>query len=266
MTSWISSTLPKKKVAPAPASFFSYGEGTFVKKTQEVTVVTALYEVTKEKVEALSKIQNLLVIFTDSKLADALVSARQEYEDRTRVIVLEKDQWVSTRKYIPNLWAQQVKQDTEIQLGRTAEDLHFLFEKKEFMVKAGQINPFGTIDFVWVDPSFLQPNSGVDINFARADRIPTDRLVVWNPEPFTSDDIASSYFRGKRRVDNGILAGSKQAWIEYAKLYEVVMALRLKTEQFIGDDLFMLHYCVIHKPNQFCLIKDKSFLSYFSEE
>jgi hypothetical protein len=39
-------------------------------------------------------------------------------------------------------------------------------------------------------------------------KIPTDRILIASTEPFTADDIASSYFRGKNRISKSLLAGS----------------------------------------------------------
>ena len=149
-----------------------------------------------------------------------------------------------------------MKQDPELRLGRTAEQFQLGFEKKEFMIKAVNMNPFQSTDFVWIDPVFFENDGSIAFSFPfpAASRIPIDRIVVYNPEPFVADDIASSSFRGKRRVDNRILAASGTLWNEYAKLYTVVMGQKLRLGGFVGDDLLNLQYMIIHKPNLFCLV------------
>lgn len=275
MTSWIKTSVPKKKVAPEPVSLFPSNQGTFVEKTEEATVVTAWYNLPssvpfakqREQMQRfLTTVNCQICLFTEPSLANTVAEFRQGLEDRTRVIVLEPKEWVSTTKFIASLWTQQVKQDPEIRLGRTVEDFQFGYEKKEFMTKAVTMNPFQSTDFVWLNPSYLWT---CDFTVERpafpvAAKIPSDRIVVSNPEPFVADDLASSYFRGKNRVENNLLAGPASQWKEFSKLYDVVMSQKLKVSDFIGDDLLMLHYMCIHKPNQFCLVKQSSMLDYFS--
>ncbi len=263
MTSWISTGIPKKKVAPIPTSIFSYNEGTFVNRTPKLLVVSAIYELTPNLSESLSQVPWPMLLFTDSSLADELASFRKGMEDITRIVVLERSEWISMTKFISAFWAQQVKQDPEIRLGRTVEELQYMFERKEFMVKAAQMNPFQSTDFVWVHPSQLSSLPAIETLNANP-QLPTDRILVANPEPFTADDMASSYFRGKQRVDNGILIGSRQSWIDFSKLYDVIMIDKLKTGGFIGDNAVMLHYMIIHKPNQFCLLKVPSLIQVLS--
>ena len=275
MTSWISKSLPKKKVAPEPIAIFPSNQGSFVEKTEEATVVTAWYDLPSpvsfarqrdQMQKFLQTVPCQVCIFTQPSLADTLAEFREGLEDRTRVIVLEPKEWVSTTKFIASLWSQQVKQDPEIRLGRTVEDFQFGYEKKEFMTKAVGMNPFHSTDFVWINPSYLWDCQFTVERpaFPVAAKIPIDRIVVSNPEPFVADDLASSYFRGKNRVENTLLAGSGSQWKEYSKLYDVVMSQKLKVSGFIGDDLLMLHYMCIHKPNQFCLVRQESLLDYFS--
>ena len=97
-------------------------------------------------------------------------------------------------------------------------------------------------------------------------KIPIDRILVLNPEPFTPDDFASGFFRGKNRLDNNILAGSRQAWIDYVRLYDEVMSNKLKINAFIGDDWLLLHYMVIFRPMKFCFVREPSLITYLSDE
>jgi len=267
MTSWIMNTPKKKKIAPEPISPFPYNEGIFTTKTQEATLVTTLYDIPssvttlKQRQESLKfflqTVPQYTIVFTQAKFVDEIVKVANDPSGlRLRVVVLEKNQWVANTKYKPNLWTDQVKQDPEVRLSRTAEEFQYGYEKKEFMVKAAEMNPFGSADFVWIDPLIFQTKETLSSLFPIVNRIPTDRILVSNPEPFTADDIASSSFKGKRRVENEILAGSKRSWDEYAKLYDVVMNQKLRYFSFVGDDFLMLHYTILHKPNQFCLVKE----------
>ncbi len=272
MTSWITTSTTKKKVAPAPVSYFPYKEGTFTTKTKEATVVTAFYDIPssssfekrKQSLQQfLQRVPCQILLFTEHGFADEIAVYRMGLEKRTRIVVLDPSEWVANTKYIPALWAQQVKQDPELRLARTAEEFKFGYEKKEFMMKATEMNPFGSDDFVWIDPDHLDL---IPSTFPLANSIPTDRILVANPEPFRADDIASSYFKGKNRITNTVLAGSKRSWIEYSKLYDLILAQKLKISAFIGDDLMILHYMIIHKPNQFSLVNEPSLISTLTVE
>lgn len=273
MTSWISASIPKKKIAPAPGSFFPLHGGTFTAKTKPATLVIAFYDLPSKETldQRKAKVQSFLrdfpcplVLFTEHSLADELALSRMGLEKMTRVVVLDPKEWTANTKFIPALWQQQVKQDPELQLARTVEEFAFGFEKKEFMKKAIELNPFSSDDFVWIDPSFLDSSPTYTEGFPTVNRIPTDRLLIANPEFFTADDIASSYFRGKHRISNSLVAGSKQAWTEVAKTIDVVLSQKLNLFAFIGDDLLVLHYAVIHKPNQFSLVNQPSLFPYLS--
>jgi hypothetical protein len=267
MTSWISRPLPRKKIAPEPAPIFSLNQGTFTAKTSKPTLVTAFYDIPdtvslairKQRLQSfLQTSQSQIVVFTESQFAEELASFRKGKEKKTQVVVLQKSEWVALTRYIPSLWTQQAKQDPEIRMNRTLEQYQFGYEKKEFLLKAITMNPFKSIDFVWIEPWQFETLPSSEFS---SQNIPTDKILVANPEAFTADDLASSYFRGKTRVDNRILAASSEQWKEYAKLYDIVMNLKLKVFSFVGDDSLMLHYSVIHKPNQFCLVKQDSLLS-----
>lgn len=246
-----------------------------MKKTSAPTLVTAFYDIPsklsleqrQEKIQRfLKEYQGNVIVFTEHSFADDLALTRMGLEQKTRVVVLNPEEWVATTKFIPALWQQQVKQDPEIRLARTLEELKFGFEKKEFMKKAIQMDPFQSTDFLWIDPSFLESEKQINLTaeFPNTKKIPIDRVLVANPESFTADDIASSYFRGKNRISNSLLAGSKQAWQDVCKTIDVVIAEKLKVSAFIGDDLVVLHYAVIHKPNQFSLVNESSLVSYLS--
>ena len=252
----------KKRVAPETP--FPYKEGTFVERTGKATLVTALYDIPsttitlKQRKESLQfflqTVPKYTVVFTQANFVDEILTMVNDPSGlRLRIVVLERNQWIANTKYKPNLWIDQVKQDPEIRLSRTAEEFQFGYEKKEFMVKAAEMNPFGSTDFVWIDTLGKLTLSSL---FPLVKHIPTDRILVSNPEPFTADDIASSSFRGKRRVDNMVIAGSKRSWEELAKLYDIVLTQKLRLFSFVGDDLLMLNYMILHKPKQFCLVKE----------
>lgn len=253
MTSWLSkSSSIKKKVAPEPVSYFQYNEGTFREKMDQVTFVTALYDMDSQNVQIELLLQNPqynCIVFTEKSYHFTL---SVEENANVKVYFLERKDWVANTKFIPSLWSQQVMQDPEIRLGRSAEEFQLNYEKKEFLMKAIQQNPFGSTDFVWLDPQGFSMQAL--LHFQVAKNIPVDRILVQSPQPFTADDIASSNFRGKQRVDNSILGASATLWKEYSKVYDVVMEQKLRTSGFIGDDLVMLHYVVIHKPNLFSFI------------
>jgi hypothetical protein len=272
MSSWIT-TSPKKKIVQEPVSFFTYNGGTFQEKTSQATVITAFYDlpsslsISERKSRLRSFLQAVpcqLILFTQENFAEELASFREGLEDRTKIVVLERNKWTSVNRFIPALWIQQVKQDPELRLGRTAEEFQFAYEKKEFVNKAIEMNPFQSTDFVWVDPLAFSSSQQFLPTFPLVNRIPTDRMLVYNLTPFTADNIASSNFRGKYRVENTILAGSKKSWDQFSKLYDTVMNEKLRLNAFIGDDLIHLHYLIIHKPLQFSLSQE-SLLQILSE-
>lgn len=278
MTSWIKNTVPKKsKVAPEPISYFPYREGTFTVKLKDATVVTAFYDIPsdipfdqrkKALKEFLENCDCQLVLFTTSKLAEELAASREEFEERTRIIVLELEEWVANTKFKPRLWQDQVKQNPDFRKTRVVEEFQYNYEKKEFVVKAIEINPFASDDFVWVDPDiFLEKKLGSYFtSFPNADEIPTDRLVVLNLEPFRADDFAVSSLKGKPRVNTLVLAGSAGVWKEFAKLYDVIMAQKTRVFAFVGDDVAMLSSIILHKSNLFCLVKPVSVSTELSRE
>jgi hypothetical protein len=252
-------------------SYFPYNEGTFTKKTSDPTLVTAFYDIPstvslKQRKESLQQfLQDLpssIIVFTESKFANEIASFPEDASG-IRVVVLERLQWVANVKFKPSLWTDQVKQNPELRFGRSAEEFQFAYEKKEFMTKAAEMNPFASTDFLWIDPTFYARKQSLSVFFPIGSRIPTDRILVSNPEPFTADDVASSYFKGKYRTENSILAGSKSAWDDYSKLYDLVITQKLRIFSFIGDDLLVLNYMIIHKPKQFCLVK-QDLLTYLS--
>lgn len=263
--------VPKRKVAPEPVSYFTYGEGSFIEKKKEATVVSAFYDIDipsglsldTRKANFRAFLENCdckLVLFTSSDLADELASYREGYEERTRVIVLGTDAWTAVTKFKPRLWEDQVKQNPDYRNSHVAEEFQFGFEKKEFVLKAIEMNPFSSDDFVWVDPNLFVEKKLMSYfsSFPNADEIPTDRILVLNLEPFKADDFAVSSLKGKPRVNNLVLAGSANAWKEFSKLYDLIFAQKLRVFAFVGDDIAILSSMILHKSNQFCLVKPVS--------
>ena len=233
----------------------------------EATVVSAFYVMNSKfpAAQYMNWIQTFLynvpchlVFFTDEDLIPMLESMRHPFMDRTKFIALPREQWKAYTKYGKTFWLNQREIDHEKEIH--SEDLYAIwYEKKEFVLKAAELNPFNHSHFIWCDAgAFRYPEwlpqlqtfgcKGIETT------IPEDRLVLLQVEPFTDEDEEDftvdriGKFDKVNRIGGGIQGGTAETWRRWSKLYDEKLMERVNKRLFVGKDQSIMASLVLQYP------------------
>jgi len=237
---------------------------------KQATVVSAFYNMPSKFKEDIyihwlrifGKVNCHLVIFTEKEYVPLFEEIRHSFPERTKIVVLERNEWTANTKWSEDLWLKQQEKDLENKIH--SPDLYKIwYEKKEFVKKAIALNPFGHDKFVWCDAGLVRSEEIQDWmpNFARADRIPNDRLLLLEIDPFTADDLELQEdglygnFQKKNRIGGGIQAGSVETWLQWSDRYDEMMQRYINAGRFIGKDQSIMASMIIENPEKVLLIK-----------
>jgi len=261
MSSWISQGSYRKTVLGYRQP---YPEGVFTQKTKPATVVSAYYEMpSKHSVEQykiwirifLESIPCYLVFFTEEPYREFIEDCRKNYKDRTHIIILERSKW-KANSFGEEFWQKQFEKCEEKALHKSSELLKVWYEKKEFVKRAIELNPFNHEDFVWTDAGFLGRRQEI-INlikeYPNANRIPTNKILMLNYWPFTLKDNTEIHGivgggSGKPRIQGAIVAAHKYILFKYDVLYDSMIQKYIKADLYIGmDQSVMASIALNHK-------------------
>lgn len=271
MSSWLSKGVSRKRIR---TGFYQESPaGTFVEKSKPATVVSAYYEMSSKYKSSeyrqwirnfLENCECYLVFFCEESVAPFIHECRKEYADKTDVVVLPREEWVSNKEFTERFWKDQQLNDSESGIHST--DLYKVwFEKKEFVTRAIQKNPFKHTDFVWCDAGFCRTEGMKNLirEFPNANRIPTDKILFHNIGQFTERDSAVKNINGvliketsgKMRIDGSCIAASNNMWLLYSKLYDGVMEKFFKAGLFLGKDQDIMGTLVLENPGLVSLVE-----------
>ena len=271
MSSW--------SVAPAPPPpRLGYHQklpaGTFRATKEPSTVVSAYYEM-KSKYNPeryrgwirlfLESVDCYMIFYTDAALAPFIEDCRKGKEDRTRVVILPREEWTANTAFPPGFWEKQHAIDPEKDI-HSFELYKVWYEKKEFVKRAIALNPFGHSTFVWTDAGIMRSTEIRDLvakNFPVTERIPTDRMFLFNWWPYAMADDKDLVFPGNIRIKSpyakprilaNILAGSIQAWSKWDTLYDDCMQRCIAAGLFVGKEQDIMGVVAIEAKNDISLL------------
>ena len=240
--------------------------GTFVKKEKPATVVSAYYQLRTQKwtsdqykvwIEQFLSLPTYLVFFTSKELEPWILSCRSKYIDKTVVVILPEEEWTSTKNFPVGFWEKQHTIDPEKNL-HSPELYKVWYEKKEFVKRAIELNPWNHTDFVWTDAGICREAQLLPYlqEFPVADRIPTDRILLNNTTPFTRNDEISHAF-SKDKIGAGILAANRIVWKLFINEYDIIMKLYNDKNIFCGKEQHILSTFVIKNKEKVSLLDVK---------
>ena len=279
MTSWIH--VNKSKMSTYRSGYYQVEpEGLFKSKTMPATVVSAYYEMpSKESVDTYKKwINNFLrnvnchlVFFCEESMREFVEEAREEFKSKTRIIILPREEWVMNKKHSEAFWKKQFSMDPEKDIHRSPDLYKVWHEKKEFVKRAIQLNPFEHDDFVWMDAGCIRSESMASLlrDFPHASRIPTNRMLLLNVQPFSKQDNTIYRFdkgvtiqggvTGVARIGGGVYAGSIRMWSQFDKAYNTVFDKYVSANIFLGKDQSLLATLVLENNKLISLLEPKPF-------
>lgn len=250
--------------------------GTFTTKTLPATVVSAYYEMpskyTPDKYRVwlryfLETIDCHLVFFTDESMKDYVEECRRSFMDKTKLIILSRNEWVSNTKYTYKFWNQQHEIDPEKNI-HTTELYKVWYEKKEFIRRAIILNPWNHTDFLWIDAGSFRSLEFAQLccSFPYANRIPINKIMLNNVGEFTSQDenwvtIRGVPFQGnidgKMRIGGGCIAASKDMMLKYIQYYDTVFDKYIDAGLFAGKDQIIMNTVALEYRDDISLVEPK---------
>jgi hypothetical protein len=279
MTSWIQAN--KSKMATYRSGYHQVvPEGVFTSKTMESTVVSAFYEMPSKQSLSTYKewmghfLRNInchLVFFCEESMREFIMNSRESFMDKTEIIILPREQWTMNKKYPETFWKKQFNMDPEKELHKSTDLYKVWHEKKEFVKRAIALNPFDHDDFIWMDAGCVRSEdmASLLLNFPHASRIPTNRMLFLNVQPFSKQDNTIYRFEkgvtiqggvtGVARIGGTMYAGSRRMWNQFDKAYNIVFDKYVVANVFLGKDQSLLATLVLENNKLVSLVEPKPF-------
>ena len=230
------------------------------------TVVTAYYPIpSKFPVENyVSWIQEFwpktecpLVCFVDPNSVASFQEVFAERKGPTRVIGLPFQGLSAFTRLPRGIWTDAYEKDTEKEI-HSPELYAIWYEKKEFVRRAIELDPFGSDTFVWCDAGIGRYPEWIPFiatTFPRAGLIPRGSVLVLQINPFQEGD-RPGFFRGDgNRMGGGILASDRAGWSAWSKAYDVMLLRLHKEGGFIGKDQAIMASICLESPGIATLIQ-----------
>jgi glycosyltransferase involved in cell wall biosynthesis len=233
------------------------------------TVVTAYYPIpSKHKMEKYLKwifdfwprMQCNLVFYTDTAFVDLFEKA---FEGRanTRVLGLPFSSLAAFTKLSKHVWLDTKCLDTETV--HTPELYAIWYEKKEFVLRTIELNPFQSKEFVWCDagigryPDWIPKIQG----FPARDLVPRGRMLLLEINPFIPEDYVADdngicgNFNTRNTLGGGILASDLEGWMRWSKAYDAMLIRYHLSKRFIGKDQNIMGSIALENPDLVTLVK-----------
>jgi len=228
----------------------------YTKKINDVTLVSAYYPIkSKNSVEDYLKwlevwreIPCNLVFFTTPELVPYIENLRKDYLFKTKVIGISFNNLEGLKRYGSELWIDQRNKDHE--QNHTPELYVLWYEKKEFVKKAIDLNVFNTSKFVWCDSGICRSTSWISKlkSFPRSDKILEDKFMVLRITDFEKEN---DDYQRINCVGGGVLAATKDVWLNYYNKYDLMLKTYLDNNKFIGKDQSIIASMIVKEPEFF---------------
>lgn len=197
-----------------------------------------------------------LIFFTDPALVPHTQDMLKDRKGPTHVIGLAFNELSAFKKLCPELWIHTHAKDPE-RMSHSPELYTIWYEKKEFVLRAIEANPFGSDQFVWCDAGICRKQEWVEYlrSFPKREMIPpVGRMLLLRIDPFNEADSQPDKYGimgdfGKRvTVGGGILAADIQGWISWSKAYDAMLMRYYLADRFIGKDQNIMASIILEQP------------------
>ena len=196
-----------------------------------------------------------LVFFTSPELVP-FFGNMFEGRKSTLVIGLPFAELAAVQKLDPQIWEQTAQLDHET--GHSPELYAIWYEKKEFVLRVAEKNPFGSDSFVWCDAGICRFKEWLPHlkEFPRRDMVPSGKMLVLRINPFEGvvEDGVPGRFEKMITVGGGILAGDASSWISWSKAYDEMLVKYVQAGRFIGKDQNIMASMILDRPDLVIMI------------
>ena len=190
-----------------------------------------------------------LVFFTTEDLIPLFTSMRGQWMDRTRFVALPLNEWMAWKRYGWSFWKDQHTLDPEA-FRHSAELYAVWYEKKEYVLRAIEMNPWGHGSYIWCDAGAWRDISKLSSLTEFGSRWNYDlRMVLLQLEPFTEEERTGKVrdLTAAVRLGGGVQASSIDGWKHWSTEYDQ-MLLRLHSEKmFVGKDQNIMGHIVLNR-------------------
>jgi hypothetical protein len=195
------------------------------------------------------KIHCKLVFFTTNDFVPFIENIRKDLP--TKIVALEFEELDGIKKYGNDFWKNEYNKDHEKY--HTPELYILWYEKKGFVKKAIDINPFNTSKFVWCDAGICRNEEWIPhiLNFPKAYKIPDNKFSVLRITDFEKYDD----FQKINCVGGGILAASKDIWLQFYDKYDFMIQEYVSQNKFVGKDQSIIASLIKKEPDFFNIIE-----------
>lgn len=197
-----------------------------------------------------------LVFYTDPSIVPQFEKIFEE-RPQTKIVGVALRDFHAFTKLSARPWLTAHIIDCEADK-HTPELYAIWYEKKEFVLRTIESNPFGSDSFVWCDagicrfPEWLQYLQ----NFPLRAMIPSGKMTVLRINPFGGEvkDGIPGWFDRDTSVGGGILAGERETWSIWSKAYDAMLMKYILAGRFIGKDQNIMASMILDRPELAVLI------------
>jgi len=226
------------------------------------TVVTAYYPIQskfsiKQYLDWITgfwpKIECPLVFYTDPNLV-AVFEKLFAHRIHTKVVGLPFSSLSAFKKLSYKVWVSTKCLDKET--SHTPELYALWYEKKEFVLRTIESNPFCSDRFVWCDAGIgrIPEITSAVQRFPMRERIPQGKMLVLEIDPLKQEDCAKDEwgipgnFEKAATFGGGILASDAEGWIRWSKAYDAMLMRYHLAGRFIGKDQNIMASMILEQP------------------
>lgn len=242
--------MPKPKVALA--IFHSMSQPTVVSAYYPIPSKFGVEQYIKWIIEFWPKTTFPLIFFTDPLIAGQFEAMFKDRKGPTRVVGIPFHMLHAFTRLSPKMWRHTHQYDPEKET-HSPELYAMWYEKKEFVLRAIQLNPFGSDSFVWCDAGICRSPEWMEHlgRFPMRENIPAFKMLVLRIAPFEELADKNGMFGHTNdtvTVGGGILAGSISSWVSWSKTYDAMLMKYYLSDRFIGKDQNIMASVILGNP------------------
>jgi glycosyltransferase involved in cell wall biosynthesis len=199
-----------------------------------------------------------LVFFTSPPLVPTFEDLLKRRPGPTRVVGIPFQELAALKKLAPEAWVLAREIDPEKGTNHSPELFAIWYEKKEFVLRAIELNPFNSSRFVWCDAGICRYAAWIPQlaqRFALESQVPAGKMLVLTIDPFKEEDVVPSAADGikgdfglRNSVGGGILASDAEGWKTWSAAYDAMLMRYYLAGRFIGKDQNIMGSMILERP------------------
>jgi glycosyltransferase involved in cell wall biosynthesis len=177
-----------------------------------------------------------------------------------KVIGLPLSSFSAFKKLSYKVWLSTKLLDKES--SHTPELYAMWYEKKEFILRTIELNPFCSDRFVWCDAGIGRIPEFISVikRFPRRELIPKRKLLVLEIDPLKPEDCSIEQgipgkFDHVTTFGGGILASDAEGWIRWSRAYDAMLMRYYLAGRFIGKDQNIMASMILQEPELAIVVK-----------